>query len=80
MCIRDSAGRTGLDPAENGPARHKEFLCLRSENCLLYTSYPDRILYFTDGHIISELQRHDAERRHFYEAIMQESARQDEKR
>ena len=43
-------------------------------------SYTDRILYFKDGHIISELQRHDAERRHFYEAIMQESARQDEKR
>ncbi|MBM6871804.1 ABC transporter ATP-binding protein [Pseudoflavonifractor phocaeensis] len=43
-------------------------------------SYTDRILYFKDGHIISELQRHDAERRRFYEAIMQESARQDEKR
>ncbi len=43
-------------------------------------SYTDRILYFKDGHIISELQRHNSERRCFYEAIMQESARQDEKR
>ena len=43
-------------------------------------SYTDRILYFKDGQIISELQRHEAERLDFYEAIMQESARQDEKR
>ena len=43
-------------------------------------SYTDRILYFKDGHIIAELQRHHADRRSFYEAIMQESARQDEKR
>ena len=43
-------------------------------------SYTDRILYFKDGHIISELQRHNSERRCFYEAIMQESARQDKKR
>ena len=43
-------------------------------------SYTDRILYFKDGHIISELQRHNSERRCFYEAIIQESARQDEKR
>lgn len=43
-------------------------------------SYTDRILYFKDGQIISELRRHEAERLDFYEAIMQESARQDEKR
>lgn len=43
-------------------------------------SYTDRILYFKDGHIISELQRHSRERRAFYEEIMQEAARQDEKR
>lgn len=43
-------------------------------------SYTDRILYFKDGHIISELQRHNKERRHFYEEIMREAARQDEKR
>lgn len=43
-------------------------------------SYTDRILYFKDGQIISELRRHQAERLGFYEAIMQESARQDEKR
>lgn len=43
-------------------------------------SYTNRILYFKDGHIISELQRHNSERRCFYEAIIQESARQDEKR
>lgn len=43
-------------------------------------SYTDRILYFKDGHIISELRRCDASRQHFYEAIMQGSIRQDEKR
>ncbi len=43
-------------------------------------SYTDRILYFKDGRIISELQRHDRERRSFYEEIMREAARQDEKR
>lgn len=43
-------------------------------------SYTDRILYFKDGHIISELQRHNRERRSFYEEIMREAARQDEKR
>ncbi len=37
-------------------------------------SYADRILYFKDGRMISELRRHHAERRRFYEAIMQESA------
>lgn len=43
-------------------------------------SYTDRILYFKDGHIISELQRNTRERRSFYEEIMRESARQDDKR
>ena len=43
-------------------------------------SYTDRILYFKDGHIISELKRCHRERREFYEEIMQEAARQDEKR
>ena len=43
-------------------------------------SYPDRILYFKDGHIISELKRHNRQRREFYEEIMRESARQDERR
>ena len=43
-------------------------------------SYTDRILYFKDGHIISELKRCNRERREFYEEIMQEAARQDEKR
>ncbi|MBM6804572.1 ABC transporter ATP-binding protein [Mediterraneibacter glycyrrhizinilyticus] len=43
-------------------------------------SYTDRILYFKDGHIISELKRCNSERRDFYEEIMQEVARQDEKR
>lgn len=40
-------------------------------------SYTDRILYFKDGHIISELLRRNRERREFYEEIMRESARQD---
>lgn len=40
-------------------------------------SYADRILYFKDGRMISELRRRHAERRRFYEAIMQESACQD---
>lgn len=43
-------------------------------------SYTDRILYFKDGHIISELQRHNRERRDFYEEIMREVAHQDEQR
>lgn len=43
-------------------------------------SYTDRILYFKDGHIISELQRNSRERRVFYEEIICEVARQDEKR
>ena len=43
-------------------------------------SYTDRILYFKDGHIISELQRRNRERREFYEEIMQETARQDKNR
>lgn len=43
-------------------------------------SYTDRILYFKDGHIISELRRHNRERRDFYEEIMREVSRQDEKR
>ena len=44
------------------------------------TQDTDRILYFKDGHIISELKRCNRERREFYEEIMQEAARQDEKR
>ncbi len=43
-------------------------------------SYTDRILYFKDGHIISELKRCNRERREFYEEIMQEAARQDKQR
>ena len=43
-------------------------------------SYTDRILYFKDGHIISELKRCNSERREFYEEIMREASRQDEKR
>lgn len=43
-------------------------------------SYTDRILYFKDGHIISELKRCNRERREFYEEIMREASRQDEKR
>ena len=43
-------------------------------------SYTDRILYFKDGHIISELKKDGRHRREFYEAIMNESARQDGKR
>lgn len=43
-------------------------------------SYTDRILYFKDGHIISELKKNDCTRRAFYEEIMREVARQDEKR
>ena len=43
-------------------------------------SYTDRILYFKDGRIISELKRHNRERRDFYEEIMREAARQDENR
>ena len=43
-------------------------------------SYTERILYFKDGHIISELQRRNRERREFYEEIMQETARQDKNR
>lgn len=43
-------------------------------------SYTDRILYFKDGHIISELKKNERDRRAFYEEIMRESARQDEKR
>ncbi len=43
-------------------------------------SYTNRILYFKDGRIISELKRHNRERRDFYEEIMREAARQDENR
>lgn len=43
-------------------------------------SYTDRILYFKDGHIISELRRHNRDRREFYEEIMREATRQDEQR
>lgn len=43
-------------------------------------SYTDRILYFKDGHIISELKKNERDRRAFYEEIMREAARQDEKR
>ena len=43
-------------------------------------SYTDRILYFKDGHIISELKRCNRDRRDFYEEIMLEAARQDKQR
>lgn len=43
-------------------------------------SYTDRILYFKDGHIITELERKNRERRDFYEEIMKETARLDGKR
>lgn len=43
-------------------------------------SYTDRILYFNDGRIISELKKEGQTRRKFYEKIMEESARQDEGR
>ena len=40
-------------------------------------SYTDHILYFKDGHIISELYRSGSDRRVFYNEIMNEAARQD---
>ena len=40
-------------------------------------SYTDHILYFKDGHIISELYRSCSDRRVFYNEIMNEAARQD---
>ena len=43
-------------------------------------SYTDRILYFKDGHIISELKRCNRARQDFYEEIMLEAARQDKQR
>lgn len=43
-------------------------------------SYTDRILYFKDGHIISELQRHNQGRSDFYQEIMKETVRQDKRR
>lgn len=43
-------------------------------------SYTDRILYFKDGHIISELNKGNKERREFYETIMDEASKQDKKR
>lgn len=43
-------------------------------------SFTDRILYFKDGHIISELRKSSSERRTFYEEIICEAARHDEKR
>ena len=44
------------------------------------SSYTDRILYFKDGRILSELHRGERSRRDFYEEILQESARQDGER
>lgn len=43
-------------------------------------SYADRILYFKDGQIISELKKGTLKRREFYDTIMEEASRQDEKR
>lgn len=43
-------------------------------------SYTDRILYFKDGHIISELRQSSRERQAFYEEIISEAARHDGKR
>lgn len=43
-------------------------------------SHTDRIIYFKDGRIVSELQRHDKTQQGFYEQIIQESARQDTNR
>lgn len=43
-------------------------------------SYTDRILYFKDGKIISELEACHRARRDFYEEILKETSRQDKKR
>lgn len=42
-------------------------------------SYTDRLLYFKDGHITSELQKEKCSRREFYETILQQVSSQDEK-
>lgn len=43
-------------------------------------SYTDRILYFKDGKIISEIKRGEQNRNEFYRMIMAESAKQDSQR
>lgn len=43
-------------------------------------SYTDRLLYFRDGHITSELQKGKCSRHEFYETILQQVANHDEKR
>lgn len=43
-------------------------------------SYTDRILYFKDGEIISELKRGERSRNEFYNVIMAEFAKQDSQR
>lgn len=43
-------------------------------------SYASRILYFKDGHIITELQKEEKSRKEFYEMITTEATKQDEKR
>jgi len=43
-------------------------------------SYTDKILYFKDGRIISELKKNNRSRRDFYGEIIKEAVHQDEKR
>ena len=76
----DSASATELLTALSETNRNLGSTILMVTHDPYASSYTDRILYFKDGQILSELKRCGRKRRDFYEEIMMESARQDELR
>lgn len=76
----DSGSATGLLTALSEANKTLGTTILMVTHDPYAASYTDRILYFKDGCILTELERGKQERRQFYETIMQESVRQDEAR
>lgn len=76
----DSASASELLSALSKINRSQKTTILMVTHDPYAASYTDRILYFKDGNIISELNRGGQSRRDFYDTVMQEAARQDQNR
>ena len=76
----DSASASGLLDALARANRALNTTILMVTHDPHAASYADRILFFEDGRILSELHRGQADRRRFFENILRETARQNEKR
>ena len=76
----DSASASGLLDALARANRALNTTILMVTHDPHAASYADRILFFEDGRILSELHRGQADRRRFFENILLETARQNEKR